>query len=186
MDNDTQKKQKNGTAFDLIVPPVLIKTERLTVTDILKSDKGVYAKLYKDDKVNALYGYDYREDLGDNLPTEDYFFDFFNRLKAGKEEYSLAVRKNGEIIGEIVLYNFTVLPEKSLEIGFRFFTDSQGKGFAKESVSAVIGTIKRWGFNRVVCKHLKENAKSQKLINALGFLRVKEDEKYIYYKKNLN
>ena len=90
------------SSFFNIVPPVCFATERLTVTDILREDGKAYAKLYTDDKINEFYGYDYRQDLGNNQPNGDYFFKFMSDLKAKKEEYSLAVRLGDKMIGEIV------------------------------------------------------------------------------------
>ena len=167
------------SAFALIAPPFWLKTERLEITDIYEKDKDVYAALYTDDKVNEFYGYDYRRDLGDEMPNGDYFFKFMQNLKAKKEEYSLAVRLNGEMIGEIVLYNFGI--HADAEIGFRFFTDYQGKGYAIESVAALIDCAFTRGFGKIVCRHFKENARSEKLILKLGFTPTGENETHKFY-----
>ncbi|MBR0188837.1 MAG: GNAT family N-acetyltransferase [Clostridia bacterium] len=167
------------SAFMLIAPPVFFETDRLTVTDILREDKAIYAKLYTDDKINEFYGYDYRQDLGKNKPDGDYFFKFMLTLKAKKEEYSLAVRLDGKMIGEIVFYNFDY--SGSAEIGFRFFTEYQGKGYALESVKAAIDYAFRQGFNKITCRHFKENARSEKLILKLGFSFTREDETHKFY-----
>ena len=166
------------SAFYLIEPPVLIETARLTVTDIFIQDSYVYAKLYTDEKINAYYGYDYREDLGEN-PDGEKVFRFFTSLKAKKEEYSLAVRLGGKMIGEIVLYNFGF--NNDAEIGFRFFTEYQGQGYAYESVGAVIEDFFAKGLKRIKCRHFKENSPSEKLIRKLGFTQIREDETHKYY-----
>ena len=170
------------SAFTLITPPVFFETDRLTVTDIMREDKAVYAKLYTDDKINEFYGYDYRQDLGKNKPDGDYFFKFMLKLKAKKEEYSLAVRLDGKMIGEIVFYNFDY--SGSAEIGFRFFTEYQGKGYAFESVNAAIEYAFRQGFNKITCRHFKENVRSEKLILKLGFTFTHEDKTHRYYELN--
>ena len=166
-------------SFSLIVPPVCLETERLTLTDVFREDGELYAKLYTDDKINEFYGYDYRKDLGENKPDGDYFFKFMLTLKAKKEEYSLAVRLGGEMIGEIVFYNFDYFG--GAEIGFRFFTEYQGKGYAYESVKAAIEYAFRQGFNKIICRHFKENARSEKLILKLGFTVLREDNTHKYY-----
>ena len=167
------------SAFYSIEPPVLIETARLTITDIFIEDKEVYAKLYTDEKINEFYGYDYKKDLGENAPNGDYFFRFFTALKAKKEEYSLAVRLDGKMIGEIVFYNFGF--NKDAEIGFRFFSEYQGKGYAAESVGSAIEHAFSNGLNKLVCRHFKENARSEKLILKLGFIFTREDETHKYY-----
>ena len=166
-------------SFGYIVPPIFAKTDRLTLTDIAETDKETYAKLYTDEKVNEFYGYDYRQDLGDKKPDGDYFYNFMQTLKNRKEEYSIAVKKDGEMIGEIVFYNFGYSGET--EIGFRFFTEYQGKGFAYESVKAAIEYAFQAGFKKIKSRHFKENARSEKLILKLGFSFTEESETHKFY-----
>ena len=166
-------------SFSLVAPFHNIATKRLTVTDIKVSDKEVYATLYKDDELNKYYGYDYREDLEGKTPDGDYFFAFMQKLKRKKEEYSVAVRKDGKMIGEIVLYNFGYA--KDMEIGFRFFKEYQGKGYAFESVKAVIDYAFKSGVKKIICKHFKENVRSEKLITKLGFTRLAYNDTHKFY-----
>ncbi len=166
-------------SFSFICTPVTIDTERLKITDITEQDKDVYATLFTDEEINRFYGYDYRQDLGKNKPDGEYFFNFMQSLKAKKEEYSLAVKKDGKMIGEVVFYNFGYAAET--EIGFRFFTEYQGKGYAYESVKAAIKYAFSVGFKKITCRHFKENARSEKLILKLGFIFTREDETHKYY-----
>ena len=168
-----------SSAFSLITPPVKIETARLEITDIFEDDKDVYAALYRDDKVNEFYGYDYHTDLGDNTPDGDYFFNFMQTLKSKREEYSLAVRLSGKMIGEIVFYNFGYFREA--EIGFRFFREYQGKGYAFESVKAAIEYAFQAGFRKIKSRHFKENARSEKLILKLGFAFTEESKTHKFY-----
>ena len=178
-------KEKNFvqafTLFDKITSPIIIKTERLIVCAIGEEDKELYAKLYLDDRLNELWGYDYREDLGENQPTPDYFYNFQRSLKEKKEEYSLAVKLRGELIGELVLHNFDF--KGGVEMGFRFFKQYQGQGYAIESASA----LKDYAFNILGAKTLKsrcfkQNAASAKLISRLGLKKSEEDVTHYYFK----
>lgn len=171
-----------GTAFDKIVPPVCIKTERLVIDDIKESDKKEYARLYTDAEINKYYGYDYREDAGNAEPTPEYFYSFMMGLKAAKEEYSFAVRKDGAITGELVLYNFGYRGEA--EMGFRFFREYRGLGFATEAAFALIKTAKeRFFIKTLKCRAYKANVSSVKLIERLGFNKISETEDMYYYEK---
>ena len=178
-------KQKNfvsvKTLFDQIVPPVLIKTERLSITDIAKSDEKDYYLLYTDQKLNEFWGYDYKVDCKE--PNEQYFYEFQNELKTKKEEYSFAVRLNEEFIGELVLYNFGYFGD--LEIGFRFFEKYHKKGYAFESANALITYAKEsLGARKIKCRCYKQNLSSKKLIEKLGFvLNSQTDEKYFFVKE---
>lgn len=176
---NTQKTQPS-TLFDNIISPVHIKTERLVVTEITENDKENYAKLYLDDQINKWWGYDYREDLNGKEPTADYFFGFQNLLKEKKEEYSLAVKRDGEMIGELVLHNFD--EEGGVEIGFRFFQECQGKGYALESATA----LKDYVFNTLGATTLKsrcykENLPSRKLIGKIGLVQTHESLTHYYF-----
>lgn len=173
------------TPFDFISPPIYIKTERLTIEDVTEKDKEVYARICKDDDLNAYYGYDYREDLNGCEPTADYFYGFMQSLKDKKEEYSFAVKKDGEIVGELVLYNFNYRGEA--EIGFRFLREYQGAGYAYESASALVRyATEVCGATAIACRAYKKNLPSLSLIKKLGFEKVRETEEMCFFRKKFN
>lgn len=181
-------KEKNFlravSLFDKITSPVVLQTKRLTVTEICEQDKADYHKLYVDDELNKWWGYDYREDLADNEPTQDYFFNFQQQLKDKKEEYSLAVRLNGKMIGELVLHNFDVFG--GVEMGFRFFSECQGKGYAIESATALKEYVKEvLGAKTLKSRCYKENVRSKNLIEKLGLSLCDKDEKCFYFNLQL-
>ena len=166
--------------FDKIKSPFYLKTERLTIEDISECDRERYSALYLDEELNKWWGYDYREDLKDGSPTPEYFYWFQNSLKEKKEEYSLAVKKDGIMIGELVLHNFGA--DGSVEMGFRFFNESQGKGYATESASA----LKEYVFNELKATKLKsrcfkQNKASNNLILRLGLNKCCEDDTHYYF-----
>ncbi len=174
---------KVNTLFYKLPKSLEIKTERLTITEIKESDKERYAKLYLDEKLNELWGYDYREDLGGEQPTPEYFFNFQRKMKDKKEEYSFAVRENGVMVGELVLHNFGYFGD--LEMGFRFFKDCQGKGYAIESASA----LRDYAFNelnavRLKSRCFKQNIRSRKLIERLGLTLMSQDHTHYYFAMN--
>ena len=180
-------KQKNivsvKTLFDKIVSPIIFTTERLTCSDILYEEKLQYKKLYMDEKLNRYWGYDYKTDIK-NTQRDDVFYNFQKALKESKEEYSLAVRKDGNMIGELVLHNCDYF--LGVEIGFRFFKEYQGRGYAIESVNSLIEYLK----NVLKAKTVKgkcyiENNASLKLFEKAGFTKYKKDEKYYYFIKNI-
>lgn len=179
-------KEKNfvavSTVFDKITPPVLIKTDRLEITDIRDEDAEKYYGLYTDPEINEYYGYDFREDYKkEGMPEKGYFIDFMKGLKSKKEEYSVAVRLNGEMIGEIVFYNFDYFG--GAETGFRFFKNYRGKGYATESVCSAIDYIYALKAKKIKCRAYKNNLPSLKLINKLGFKKVSETEEQIFFEK---
>ena len=169
------------TLFDKITTPMYLKTERLTITDIDKADAQAYAKLYLDDDLNKWWGYDYREDLDGELPTPEHFYNFQNKMKMVKEEYALAVKKDGVMVGELVLHNFDYYG--GVEMGFRFFKNCQGKGYAVESASMLRDyCFNELGASVVKSRCYKQNLPSAKLITRLGLKKYKESDTHYFFK----
>ena len=118
------------------------------------------------------------------MPDADYFYNFQNSLKNKKEEYSFAVRLDGKMIGELVLHNFDFYG--GVEMGFRFFKDCQGKGYAIESASAlrdyVFENLKPTTF-KSRCD--KRNIPSKNLIEKLGLKLSNSSETHYFFEIKL-
>ena len=146
----------------------------------MPSDKDAYFSLYTDHELNKWWGYDYKEDLKGQAESPEYFYKFQQSLKDVKEEYALAVKIGDQMIGELVLHNFDYFG--GVEMGFRFFREHQGKGYAKESANA----LKEYAFNilgakKVKSRCYKENLPSKKLIERLGLKKSGEDSTHYYF-----
>jgi RimJ/RimL family protein N-acetyltransferase len=173
-----------NTLFGRLTSPIKIYSDRLTVEDILPSDAQDYYRLYMDDALNIWWGYDYREDLNGETPSPEYFYNFQNNLKKIKEEYSFAVKENGKMVGELVLHNFNF--RGGVEMGYRFFKEYQGKGFATESATAlkkfVLQTLKP---KMLMTRCFKQNIPSKNLIGRLGFSLWYETDTHFFFKMDL-
>ena len=180
-------KQKNfvlvDTVFTRLKDFIFLSTERLTISTTNEKDKEEYANLYLDDELNKYWGYDYRSDLNGVSPDKEYFYRFMQGLKEKKEEYSLAVKKNDKMFGEVVLHNFDYYG--NLEIGFRIERDMQQKGYAFEAVSCVITfLLEEVKPKSIKAKCFKQNISSYNLLVKLGFEKQREDDTYYYFIKN--
>ncbi len=176
-------KRKNAvvinTLFYKIPKSPLLKTERLTIGELSKDDKQKYFELYVDDELNKWWGYDYKDDLVGKA-TPEWFFDFQNSLKIKQEEFSFAVKADGKLIGELVLHNFDYYG--GVEMGFRFFKDCQGKGYATESGLRLKEFVKTvLGANTLKSRCFKENVPSKNLIGRLGLNLTREDKTHYYF-----
>ena len=159
-----------------------LKTDRLSITDLFEQDKKEYFKLCADQDLNKYWGYDFMEDLGDSTPNENYFYDFYKKMRDSGEECAFAVRLEDKLIGELVLYNFDFFG--GLEIGFRFFKQFQGKGYAQESALALLEYAKQvLGAKKLKTRCFKQNTPSFNLITRLGFSKVTEDKTHYYFEK---
>ena len=101
-------------------------------------------------------------------------------MKETKEEYSFAVKKDGVLIGELVLHNFDYYG--GVEMGFRFFKKYQGQGYSIESATA----LKKYcfeilGATKLKSRCFKQNFASAKLIKRLGLKQVNQDKTHYYF-----
>ena len=163
--------------FDKILSPVLVG-DLVTLSDITINDKEEYFNIYTDDTLNKYWGYDYREDLSENSTPDD-FYNFLLKMKETKEEYSLAIRLDNKMIGDVVMHNFS---ETSIEIGFRLDKNYHGFGYAFDAVKTLISYISdELKPQFITAKCYKENTPSSKLLFKLGFINSGSDETYNYY-----
>lgn len=175
---------KVKTLFDKIIPPINIEIDNeLFITDVKEEHKKELFALSTDSELNKWWGYDYKEDLKEELSLE-YFINFIMEMKQKKEEYSLSVTKNGKMVGELVLHNFDYFGR--VEMGFRFLREEQKKGYAFKSASALKDFVKNTLNARVLkSRCFKENQASFKLIKRLGLNKKGESRNKFYFSVNL-
>ena len=166
---------------DLDAVPKIV-TERLVLDGLAEKDKAAYNALCLDDERNRWWGYDYREDLRGEL-TEDYFLDVAQQDFARRMAVNFAVRLDGKLIGEAVLYN----PDwrGGAELGCRIAPAYAGHGYGTEAFAAVAEwALYHLGLDRVVAKCFKENEASYKMLSSC-MRRNGEDETFYYFIKTV-
>ena len=159
-----------------------LTTERLTLSPLTDADKAAYAALCLDDERNKWWGYDFRKDY-DGTPYEDYF------LKVAREDFAhdravnFAVRLEGKLIGEAVLYSFDF--RGGAELGCRISPDFAGHGYGAEAFAAAADwALYRLHLAHVVVKCYKENEASCKMLFSCMH-RAGEDETFFYFDKEV-
>ncbi|MBR4544574.1 MAG: GNAT family N-acetyltransferase [Oscillibacter sp.] len=157
-----------------------LKTARLTLSAITEDDIPAYNALVLDETRNRWWGYDDVAGLKDPITPRSFYDvaarDFERRLAA-----NFAVRLDGQLIGEAVLYNFDC--RGSAELGCRVSAEYAGNGYGTEAFAAVA----EWGLyqvhlSRVLAKCFKENGASYKMLSSC-MRRVGEDDTYFYFEK---
>lgn len=157
-----------------------LRTERLTLSALTEADIPAYNALVLDGERNRWWGYDDVGGLGGPVEERSFFNvarrDFENRLAV-----SFAVRLDGKLIGEAVLYRFDY--QGGAELGCRIGRDYDGHGYGTEAFAAVAD----WGLyqvhlNRVVAKCFKENRASYRMLSSC-MRKNGEDETYFYFEK---
>ncbi len=159
-----------------------IKTARLTLTKIEKSDAADYYDICADDDRNKYWGYDYKKDLRGELYPE-YFYDVQKHDLKQKICFSFAVRLDGKMIGEGVLYRFTGTGQA--EAGIRIAAPFAGCGYGKEAFYAMIDwALYGLGLSKVVSKCYRENVASYKMLSS-GMVQTGMDENFVYFERNV-
>ena len=148
--------------------------------DRMEADIPAYNALVLDSDRNRWWGYDDVGGLGAPV-TERSFYDVARRDFENRMAVNFAVRLNGTLIGEAVLYNFDY--RGSAELGCRIDKAYAGNGYGTEAFRCAA----EWGLyqanlSRIVAKCYKENEASYKMLSAC-MRRNGEDETFFYFEK---
>ncbi len=169
-----------GCELDNIDTIPALVTERLTLDALTEGDNEIYQALCLDDERNRLWGYDYRKDLHGEL-TDDYFLQVTREDFAARRAINFAIRREGQCIGEVVLYDFDW--RGGAELGCRIVEDCAGHGYGKEAYAAVAEwALYRLGLTRVIGKCYKENIASYQMLSSC-MRKVGEDEEFYHFEK---
>ena len=157
-----------------------LKTERLTLSALTEADIPAYNALVLDSDRNRWWGYDDVGGLGGPV-EERSFFDVANRDFANRQAANFAVRLDGKLIGEAVLYRFDY--QGGAELGCRIDAAYAGHGYGTEAFAAVAN----WGLykvhlSRIVAKCYKENQASYQMLSSC-MRKNGEDETFYYFEK---
>ena len=159
-----------------------LTTARLTLDALTDADKTAYAALCLDDDRNRWWGYDFRKDY-DGTPYEDYFLAVAREDYARSRAVNFAVRLDGALIGEVVLYRFD--SRGGAELGCRVSPDFAGHGYGTEAFAAVADwALYRLHLAHVVAKCYKENDASYRMLSSCMH-RAGEDETFFYFDKEV-
>ena len=159
-----------------------LKTERLLLSALTDADRDAYNALCLDDERNRYWGYDYRSDWKGE-PLEDYFLAVARQDFANHTAVNFAVRLDGALIGEAVLYRFDW--RGGAELGCRIAPAFAHNGYGTEAFSAVADwALYRLELSHVVAKCYRENEASYRMLSSC-MRRSGEDETFFYFNKEV-
>ena len=159
-----------------------LTTPRLTLTPLEDRDEAAYNTLCLDDDRNRWWGYDFRQDLKGEL-TEDYFLSVARHDFAARQAVNFAVRLDGHLIGEAVLYRFDW--RGGAELGCRIDRAYAGHGYGTEAFTAAA----EWALfgltlAKVKAKCYKENTASYKMLSSC-MRPAGKDDTFFYFEKTV-
>ena len=164
-----------------------IETERLTLKPASTDDSEFFLELYNMPKFIRFIG---DRNLRTKEDAENYisnrFLPQFEKLGFGN--YVVILKEENKKIGAVGIFEREGLD--ILDIGFSFFEEYEGKGFAYESASKLRDFAKeKFGIEKLSAITVKDNFSSQKLIEKLGlkfqkFVTLPNDEVELMYYEN--
>ncbi len=159
-----------------------ITTERLVLDEIGEGDIPAYNELVLDRDRNVWWGYDDVAGLGGPV-KEDSFYLVAKRDFEKKYAVNFAVRLNGRMIGEAVLYDFDY--RGGAELGCRILKEYAGNGYGTEAFAAVADwALYTIHMTRVIAKCYKENEASYKMLSSC-MRKISQDDTFYYFEKTV-
>ena len=152
-----------------------MKTERLLIRRVQSGDWRAIQAVWTDAAGSVYAQYDRPNDLRDDAVCER--IGKWASFGDSREHMFFAVSLEGELIGYVALHRHGDV----CELGYCFRSHHHGKGYAKESVSAILNAAKAEGVSIVTAGTALNNVPSVRLLNALGFSRT-GTEKVSFYK----
>ena len=161
-----------------------IKADNIILTAFRNTDKKAYLDLNTDVDNNRFWGYDYREDVGiTEKISEDTFYNMAVLDMQVGDSVNLAVRSalDGEMIGEVILWNFTFSGEA--ELGCRIMPQYSGQGYGTNAFRATADFAEKVLGIKVYARCFHNNIPSKRMIAASGFELWYSNDTYNYYKR---
>ncbi len=152
----------------------------ITLDEIRDGDREAYAALCSDRELNRWWGYDADVDNPERDP------DVYLRVARSELEsgiaLTLAVRKDGEFVGEAVVYDFDYVGGAA--IGIRILPAFQGGGIGSRTLMALIALCREIGLSTVRTSVMKANSPSVRMTDK-HMTRTDESEDKIFYSLSL-
>ena len=152
-----------------------IKTERLIIRRVCENDRESIKEIWKDFNSSEFSKYDRPHSTKDDEVAER--ISRWAKTAEGTEHMFFAVCLGKTVIGYIAFNK----RENGYETGYCFHSAFHGKGFAKESFSALFGYLSSLEIKKITAGTAIENKPSVALLKSLGFELI-GTEKVSFYK----
>jgi [ribosomal protein S5]-alanine N-acetyltransferase len=147
--------------------PVL-KTERLILRRLLKSDDVAIALLRSDETVNKYLN---RPKQADRNEAQTFIMRVSKGIQHNECMYwAISLQDNAALVGTICLWNFSE-DKTTAEVGFELLPAFNGRGFMNEALQSVLSyAYQTMGFEKIVAFTHKENQSSIALLKRNNFI----------------
>lgn len=154
----------------------MLHTERLMIGPYSDADQACMMELLTDESIKETF-------MIPDLAAPAEAAAMFEKLKCfscSNEHYEKGIYKDGELIGFV---NDVDIRDGSIEIGYVIHPRHQGRGYATEALSAVIGDLFRMGYREVRAAAFAGNAASRRVMEKCGMRLTEETSSILYHGK---
>lgn len=168
------------------IPWTVIETKRCFLREMVLEDLEELYQLYKDPDITRYMEGLYEERKKEEEYTKAYINNMYRFYGYGM--WLVIQKETGNIIGRAGLNNVDIHGEPALELGYMIGKTYQNQGYAAEVCEGIIQfAAKGTGFSVLNCLIQKENVKSIRLAEKLGFIwkeevKIKEKKMQRYTK----
>ena len=143
-----------------------IRTERLSIRRVLAGDWKAIQAIWEDQSRSVYAQYDRPSDL-DDASVERRIAKWAS-FANGNEHIFFTVCLEDRPIGYVSLNK----RGNGYEMGYCFHSDQHGRGYARESISAILDLMKKQGVSRITAGTALGNTPSVRLLRSLGFTQT--------------
>ena len=148
----------------------MLTTERLLLRRIEAGDWRDIQAIWKDIEGSELAQYDRKKETDDRSVREQ--IALWASYAESREHQFWAACLDDRLIG---FASFHLQEDGSYELGYGFHSLWRGKGYARESISAILQELAKQGVRRVVAGTALANRGSVRLLGALGFTQYRTE-----------
>lgn len=160
----------------VLLPRLILCTERLILRRF-RAEDAIACFAFLSDPDGA-----YMDCCKAFTSMDEEFNDLMKTFARQETRYMIESRETGEAVGTIHIFEDNSRAVETLEIGYAFSPAHQRKGYAFETLSALLRLLQdELRFDMVVAGVLEENCKSVGLLEKLGFQREGIRHKAIWH-----
>ena len=152
----------------------MIQTERLSIRRVVADDWKAIQAIWADAAKSEYARYDKPNDTSDEAVSRR--IARWASFADGDEHMFFAVCLEDHVIGYAALNR----REEGYELGYCFHSAWHGKGYARESISAILRRMKERGASRIEAGTALNNRPSVRLLLALGFRQTGTEQVSFY------
>ena len=159
---------------------MLLKTERLTIRPIRADDWRAVQEIWKDFTCSPFAQYDMPHDTADEAVRSR--IARWSDFDGSTEHMFFATCLSDRLIGYIAFNQRA----NGYEVGYCFHSAFHGRGYAKESLLALLAFLGNLGINKISAGTALANIPSVALLKSLGFRQVGTEQVSFYRDANGN